>query len=34
MGFASEGSQYLIDGCVQPIATEPTQDAKLKIMDA
>ena len=32
--FASSGCQYLINGCLQPIETQITQDAKLKIIDA
>jgi len=31
--IASQGSQYLIYGCLQPMATEIAQDAGSKIFD-
>jgi hypothetical protein len=31
--FASKGCQYRINGCLQPVGTWLTQDAKLKIFD-
>lgn len=31
--FVLKGCQYLINGCLQPIGTEITKDAKLKIVD-
>jgi len=34
VGFGSKGCQYLINGCLQPIGTWITQDAKLKFVNA
>jgi len=32
--FGSAGSKYLINGCLQPIGTEITQHAKLRLVEA